>query len=176
MASCDIGKPEAVAWVHKEFNKGETCLDVGACDGKWFKLLGDYLTLDAVEIYAPNIVKHNLKDKYQHVYQADIRTFNWAGHYYDLIIFGDVLEHMSVAEAQIVLGEAWTRCRDLIVAVPYRWVNRSHYGNPWEFHIQDDLTPENVLERYPGLMPVFITERYGYYTKRGRSWKLEDEK
>ena len=79
---------------------------------------------------------------------------------------------MSVAEAQIVLGEAWIRCRDLIVAVPYQWVNRSHYGNPWEVHIQDDLTPENVLERYPGLMPVFITERYGYYTKRGRSWEV----
>ena len=70
MASCDIGKPEAVAWVHQEFKKGETCLDVGACDGKWSKLLGDYLTMDAVEIYKPNIVKHCLKDKYQN-FQLD---------------------------------------------------------------------------------------------------------
>ena len=168
MASCNIGKTEAVAYVKSHFEKGATCLDVGACDGKWSNLLGDYLLMDCVEIYAPNIAKHDLVSKYHNIYNADIRSLKYND--YDLIIFGDVLEHMSIEEAQEVLRYAWDKCKDLIVAVPYMWVNRSHYGNPYEVHIQDDLTPRNVLERYPSLQPAMITERYGYYTKKGGVW------
>ena len=163
MASLDTGKKETVSWICNNFSKGSTCLDVGACDGKWGLLLNDYLIMDGVEIYKPNIEKHMLWNIYRKVFDCDIKELTY--NQYDLIIFGDVLEHMSVEDAQKVLEYAWPRCRDLIVAVPYQWVNRSHYGNPWEVHIQDDLTPENVLERYPKLKPLFIYERYGYYTK-----------
>ena len=163
MASLDTGKKETVNWICNNFSKGSTCLDVGACDGKWGLLLNDYLIMDGVEIYKPNIEKHMLWNIYRKVFDCDIKDLTY--NQYDLIIFGDVLEHMSVEDAQKVLEYAWPRCRDLIVAVPYQWINRSHYGNPWEVHIQDDLTPENVLERYPKLKPLFIYERYGYYTK-----------
>ena len=163
MASLDIGKQETVSWICNHFSKGSTCLDVGACDGKWGKLLNDYLYMDGIEIFKNNIGKHKLNSIYHTCYLGDIREFRYK--HYDLIIFGDVLEHMSVEDAQKVLDYAWDRCRDLIVAVPYEWVNRSHYGNPWEVHIQDDLTPANVLERYPRLKPLFVYERYGYYTK-----------
>ena len=165
MASLDKGKPETIAWIKDHFPKRATALDVGPCDGKWSNLLEGYLTIDAVEIYSPNIIRHRLAEKYRHVFNADVRGFQFE--HYDLIIFGDVLEHMSVEDAQKVLAYAWDRCTDLIVAVPFQWVNRSHYGNPYEVHIQDDLTPENVLERYPKLKPLFIFERYGYYTKGG---------
>lgn len=163
MASLNTGKREMVEWVCENFSKGSTCLDVGACDGKWADLLNTYLTMDAVEIFAPNVRKHKLATKYRNVFEADIRGFQYFE--YDLIIFGDVLEHMTVKEAQAVLKYAMPRCRDLIVAVPYEWVNRSNYGNPFEFHIQDDLTPELVKERYPELKPFKIYDRYGYYTK-----------
>ena len=164
MASLELGKRKCVEWIVRHFRKGSTCLDVGACDGKWGKLLNMYLEMDTIEIYEPNITEHKLGEIYKHVYHGDIREFEY-GCKYDLIIFGDVLEHMSVEDAQKVLDYAWDRCTDLIVAVPYQWVNRSHYGNPWEVHIQDDLTPKNVLERYPRLKPLFIYDRYGYYTK-----------
>lgn len=167
MASLNLGKAESVEWVKANFDKGATCLDVGVCDGKWHDLLGDYLIMDGVEIYEPNIKKYNLCGRYNRIFHEDIRKFTWEGSFYDLIIFGDVLEHMSIEEAQSVLEQAWDRCNNLLVAVPYQWVNRSHYGNPYEVHIQDDLTPENVLQRYPGLEPLFIYERYGYYVKKG---------
>ena len=163
MASLNVGKRESVDWVMKNFERGATYLDVGICDGKWHYYLGDYLKMDGIEIYEPNIVKYDLKSKYENVILGDIKDFEYE--YYDLIIFGDVLEHLSVKDAQKVLEYALPRCKDFLVAVPYCWINRSHYGNPWEVHIQDDLTPENVLERYPMLKPLFIYERYGYYTK-----------
>ena len=166
MASLNIGKPEAVNWIKNHFERGSTCLDVGACDGKWSDLVGDYLKMDAVEVFAPNITNHKLMDKYDVIYACDVRELAYGN--YNLIIFGDVLEHMSVEDAQKVLAYAWDRCDDLLVAVPYMWVNRSHYGNPYEVHIQDDLTPENVRERYPGLKALYITPKYGYYTKGGK--------
>jgi len=176
MASLNVGKAECVEWISKNFSKGTTCLDVGACDGKWAKMIGDYLTMDGIEIYQPNIIKHKLSRLYHNIYLGDIQEFKY-GNKYDLIIFGDVLEHMSVEAAQKVLEYAYPRCKNFLVAVPYQWVNRSHYGNPWEVHIQDDLTPENVLERYPCLKPLFIYERYGYYIKNeniGLDWTTSD--
>ena len=163
MASLNVGKEEAIKWIKDHYQRGATCLDVGACDGKYGKLLNDYLTIDGVEIYAPNIIKHRLADIYRHIYNEDIRNLPYE--HYDLIIFGDILEHMSVEDAQKVIEYAFPRCENFLIAVPYQWVNRSHYGNPWEVHIQDDLTPKNVLERYPNIQPLFIFERYGYYTK-----------
>ena len=164
MSSLNTGKPEMIEWIKGHFQKGETCLDVGACDGKWSDLLSGYLTIDAIEIFAPNIHKHKLTDKYRTVYCGDIRGFKY-GQEYDLIIFGDVLEHMTVEDAQAVLKYALPRCRDLIVDVPYQWVNRANYGNKYEIHLQDDLTPELVKQRYPELKPFRIYDRYGYYTK-----------
>lgn len=163
MASLNTGKREVVEWICENFSKGSTCLDVGACDGKWADLLGNYLIMDGIEIFEPNITKHKLEKKYHNIFNADVRGFQYR--HYDLIIFGDVLEHMTVEDAQKVLNYAMPRCRDLIVAVPFQWVNRSHYGNPYEFHIQDDLTPELVKERYPDLKPFLVFDRYGYYTK-----------
>ena len=94
MASLNTGKREVIEWVCQNFSKGSTCLDVGACDGKWSYLLGDYLIMDGIEIFEPNIVKHNLQKKYRHVFCADIRDFQYFR--YDLIIFGDILEHLTV--------------------------------------------------------------------------------
>ena len=164
MGSYNEGKDEVVRWVKERFKKGATCLDVGACDGKWYDLLGDYLAMDAVEVFLPNIDKHNLRDKYRMVYGVDIEylPYKW----YDLIIFGDVIEHMSVEKAQKVLKYAYPRCEDMVVAVPFLYTQGEIYGNPWEVHIQNDLTVENFSERYKGFeiltRPVW---EYAYYVK-----------
>lgn len=163
MSSLDVGKAEAVEWVKANFKQGDTCLDVGTCDGKWFNLLGDYLAMDGVEIYAKYVYKHDLISKYRSIFIADIRRFAYDR--YDLIIFGDVLEHMTVTEARRVIDYAYERCTDMLIAVPYEWEQGPIRHNEHERHIQDDLTHELFMERYPGLVPIFRTEQYGYYVK-----------
>lgn len=164
MGSYNEGKSEVVAWVKERFKKGATCLDVGACDGKWWYLLGDYLKMDAVEIFQQNIVMHGLKRKYNKVFYGDICGMEYE--HYDLIIFGDVIEHMSIEKAQKVLEYAYPRCEDMVVAVPFLYTQGEIYGNPWEVHIQNDLTVENFSERYKGFeiltRPVW---EYAYYVK-----------
>ena len=53
--------------------------------------------IDGVEIWEPYITKYNLVNKYNNIIVRDVREhddFN-----YDLVIFGDVLEHMSEEDA-----------------------------------------------------------------------------
>ena len=171
MGSYNEGKLEVVEWVKQRFPKGSTCLDVGACDGKWFNLLGDHFKMDCVEIFKPNVYEHDLMNKYERVFVNDVANFRYA--WYDLIIFGDVLEHMPVEKAQAVLKYAEPRCKDLIIGIPFLYTQGAIYGNPWEEHIQNDLTPEIFDERYPGyeliIRPMW---EYAYYHKgEGRNGK-----
>ena len=164
MANYDSGKGEVVTWIKNNFPEGSTCLDVGPCDGKWFRLLGDYLVMDAVEIYEPNIENNGLRNMYREIVCGDIAdcVYNW----YDLIIFGDVIEHMDVEKAQRVLEYARNRCRDMIVAVPYLYRQGPNYGNQWEIHVQEDLTPELFDARYPGFRIIHRpVPNYAYYAK-----------
>lgn len=161
MASYDLGKVEVSDWVKNHFWKGATCLDVGACDGKWHNLLGGYLAMDAVEIFTPNIEWHQLRQKYRMVFNADIYDLTYD--YYDLIIFGDVLEHMSIDKAQAVLKYARHHCIDLIIGVPWLYPQGELYGNPYEKHLQADLTEELFNERYPGYEKLFGFENYAYF-------------
>ena len=161
MSSYYYGKPEVCAWVRKNFSDDATILDVGACDGNWLRLLPEYRNIDAVEAYFPNL--SNLKN-YREVFYADIRGFEYE--YYDLIIFGDVIEHLTVEQAQAVLEYAKPRCRDMIIAVPFLYEQGAIYGNPFEVHIQDDLTAENFEERYPGFAVLCNPgHAYCYYHK-----------
>ena len=163
MGSLNKGKKEAVQWIKENFEKGAECLDVGACNGKWFDLVGDYLTMDAIEIWMPNIQKYELAKKYRMVMCSDIIKANYL--FYDLIIFGDVLEHMSVSEAQKVIEYARSRCRDMLIAIPFMYEQGVKNGNPYEIHVQDDLTPELFEQRYPGFKPIFMSDNYAYYVK-----------
>lgn len=165
MSSYDYGKKEVVAWIREHFPTDARILDVGAGDGKWRRLLREYENMYAVEAFMENLQWLN---GYRMTYHADIRGFQYD--WYDLIIFGDVLEHLTVEEAQMVLEYAKPRCRDLIIAVPFLYEQGAIYGNPYEIHIQDDLTPELFEERYPGY-EVLCDPGHGYcyYHKGGQS-------
>ena len=118
--------------------------------------------MDAVEIFEYNYTY--CRPYYRNAWNIDIKDFEYG--YYDLIIFGDVIEHMTVEDAQKVLRYAWTRCKDMIVAVPFLYVQDEMYGNKYEKHIQDDLTPELFDERYPGFEKLYDTGmNYCYYHK-----------
>lgn len=162
MSSYEHGKEFVTGWIHGRFKQGSTCLDVGPCDGNWFNRLGDYMVMDAVEIFAPNISTHHLDHKYRNVWCMDVAdlTYDW----YDLILFGDVIEHMTVEQAQKVLEYAKPRCAEMIVAVPFLYRQGAQYGNQWETHIQEDLTPELFDKRYPGFEIIHRpAPNYAYY-------------
>lgn len=150
-----------IAW----FSPYVKVLDVGAGEGTYYNLLKEYFeNIDAVEVFKPNVEKYDLKNKYKQVFNEDIRDFKYE--YYDLIIFGDVLEHMSTEDAKKVLKYALERSEMVLVAVPYCYKQGIEEENEYEIHVQDDLTKENMLERYPELGLLIGNEEYGYYVNK----------
>lgn len=165
MSSYSFGKRQVIDWVKSHFPQNSTCLDVGPCDGVWYNYLGDYLTMDAVEIFKPYIDGYGLRSKYRNVYCSNITDFSYD--HYDLIIFGDVLEHMTVEQAQKVLDYAKPRSNDILIAVPFLYHQGECRGNPFERHIQDDLTPELFDCRYPGFQQIcHPVPNYAYYSRK----------
>lgn len=164
MGSNNEGKAEVAEWIREKFPEGATCLDVGAGDGRWENMLGDHLVMDAVEIFEPYVEQYDLKSRYRNVFVGDIADY--AYEWYDLIIFGDVIEHMTVEQAQKALAYAHGRCKDVVIAVPFRYRQGEVHGNKWQIHIQDDLTAPKFDERYPGYK-IICRPRwdYAYYAK-----------
>ena len=166
-----IFKPEITDYLKQNFDKEAYILDVGAGEGTYYNYLCDYFTnIEAVEVFKPNIDNYELETKYNKVYNADIRDFKYD--FYDIIIFGDVIEHLETNEAQEALKYAYTRCKEMIVAVPYLNPQGIEEDNIYEIHKQDDLTDEIMKERYPYLKNVFKTDYYGYYIKEENYEKL----
>lgn len=160
MSSYYFGKDIVCAWIRENFSVGTEILDVGACDGIWQQLLPEY-TMDAVEIHGPNADRLH---GYRKVFRRDVDGLDYV--HYDLIIFGDVIEHMDVEKAQRVLAYARPRCRDMVVAVPFLYPQDAFGGNPWEKHLQPDLTAEIFAARYPGFSVLCDTGlNYCYYHK-----------
>ena len=146
----------------KGFSRDLKILDVGPGAGMYGGLLSEYsdildyslgFELDCLEIYPPYIEKFKLKEIYKNVFIGDICTFNISS--YDYIILGDVLEHLSIDNAKKVLNTINKNNQKCMVAVPYLSEQGEHEGNIYEAHLQPDLTPEIMKQRYPSLKLLY---------------------
>ena len=84
------------------------------------------LVRDAVEVFPEYIARHNLTEKYDRIFIQDIRK-TWQGldDDYDVIICGDVLEHLTKDEAIAVIDGLKKKCRFIWCSLPIK------YGRPW---------------------------------------------
>ena len=73
MGSYDYGKDVMCKWIRENVPTTASVLDVGACDGKWRKLLHEYPNMDACEIFVPNAL--NIKGMYRDTYISDILDY-----------------------------------------------------------------------------------------------------
>ena len=128
-------------------------LDVGTGSG----LLADYLAktnwdyvLDGVEVWEPYVEEFGLTQKYSTLYVQDAREFtDWAG--YDVVMFGDILEHMSKEDA-IALWNSAAEVRHRFIAIPtVHCPQGEEHGNPYEVHVKDDWSHREVMDSFPGL-------------------------
>lgn len=164
--SYHFGKPDVVEYITKNYSQSQNILDVGPGVGTYSDLLKPYgYHMDALEIYDGYVLAYDLKNKYKEVYVDSIVNFDSSP--YDLVILGDVLEHLTIEDAHSVLE----KCKNVIVAVPYNcpqskvdfWDKGYHLVNPYEEHLQADLTPKIMLNRYPTLDLLWSNHLYGYY-------------
>ena len=139
-------------------------LDAGAGEGKFFDMLADKgYVLDGIEIHEPYVERFSLREKYHELFVCDLWAFDFTTHHYDLVILGDVLEHLSIAEAPVVLQRIQNAGAAAFVSVPFLAPQGRCRGNPHEAHQQDDLTPDVMAERYPSLSVLWRDDEYGIF-------------
>jgi hypothetical protein len=128
----------------------ESILDVGAGFGRWGILSREFLDIwednnysdnwnrkiDLVEIFSGYIKPyHNYF--YDNVYIENAIDFIKKNDYkYDLIICGDVIEHIEKKESREFVGDCLRRCRYLLINVPIgkKWEQGILNNNENEIH------------------------------------------
>ena len=146
----------------KTIQVGTKILDVGPGAGTYWNVVhGLGYKMDCIEIHKPYIKEFKLKEKYDNVFEGNILDFDISK--YEVIILGDILEHLKIKDAQSLITKITEKKIKCLVAVPYEMEQGEYEGNKYEEHLQPDLTPEIMLERYPELKLLIGNERYGYY-------------
>jgi 2-polyprenyl-3-methyl-5-hydroxy-6-metoxy-1,4-benzoquinol methylase len=158
--------PENQQWVIDKVKQlqPKTIIDVGAGAGTYAKLLKPHIPSHyvAIEIFNNYIDEYKLKELYNEVWAEDVRSYNSLTA--DLIIFGDVLEHMSKEEAISVWNVARKGCKYGIISVPIiHYPQGEWFGNIHETHIVDDWDNIKVWEAFKGITECIVGKETGTY-------------
>lgn len=149
-----------------DFPRDTQILDVGAGSGKYRDILHDFPDIDAIEPHSPYIERFELHNRYRRVFDCSAQHISpYQPSWYDLVIMGDVLEHMTVEDARQFLYLCASSRTAVLVAVPYLYEQEDYDGVEWERHIQSDLTHEVFIERYGdfGFECLVRDDKYGIY-------------
>jgi len=140
-------------------------LDVGPGAGAYGRLVRQVLTvdvLDAVEAWEPYVDRFDLLSVYDAVIIEDVRRVDKFD--YDLVIFGDVLEHMSSEDAVSVYSLAREQAGAVIVSMPIiHYPQGESEGNPFEAHVVDHWEHDQILQAFPGLNEFRLFDMTGVY-------------
>lgn len=132
-------------------NEIKQVIDVGAGRGTYSDLLREHVdNIDGIEVWEPYIKEFGLVYKYCNLYEGDAREFSADDlGKYDISIFGDVLEHMSAEDSVALWNEHKKVSKFGLVSVPIiHYPQGAEFGNPYEVHVQDHLTPDKVRELF----------------------------
>jgi len=133
----------------------KTVLDVGAGQGVYLDLIRDGLgagvIINAVEVWQPYIDQFNLENRYDKLFAMDVKDMN--NFKYDLVILGDVLEHMSEESAVELWNRISQQARNAIISIPIIHYHQDAInGNPYEVHVEEDWNTERVLKTFKGIV------------------------
>ena len=131
-------------------------IDVGAGDGGNVKrgraATGELSHWTGVEVWEPYVGRFGLTELYDEFLRADVRELAPFPEG-DVVIFGDVLEHMTKQEAERVWERALKVCRWAILSLPVEhYPQGATHGNPYERHVTEDWSVPEVIETFPGVV------------------------
>lgn len=155
------------SWLIEELNSLDikSMLDVGAGSGTYGQMFFHHfpeVSRTAVEIWKPYIYQYDLFTFYQTIHMADVRKHNDFN--YDIVIFGDILEHMTKQSALSVWEKVSNQAKYAVIAIPIiHYPQGSYEGNPFEAHVKDDWSHEEVMESFPQIKQYKLSDIVGTY-------------
>jgi hypothetical protein len=143
-------------------------IDVGPGVGTYAKLLAgpDVRRIVGLEVWEPYVRTYRLRDYYDEIILGDVREVPIPAT--DVVILGDVAEHMAVGDAQ----EVWRRCAEAARRAVYLSIPIVHYpqepieDNPYEVHVEEDWSHEKVLAQFDGIGAFWVGREVGVYERR----------
>lgn len=150
------GKTTVREWASEYSDLINVVVDVGAGNGTYIHLLREKRkTLAnaiwiAIEVWKPYIEEYNLKNRYDDVISQDVRDLNWKEFdKVDLVILGDVLEHITKDEAQQLVDRIFETAKYAVISIPIvHCPQGEEFGNPYEIHVKDDWSHSEVMETF----------------------------
>lgn len=151
-------------------------LDIGAGAGKYGKMLrdlyGDSVEIIALEPWNPYIEEFELNKIYNQVKEIKaIDLLQDVEFETDIVILGDVLEHMRKSDGLDLLHFFNYRCQAIIIQWPTNYLQNTEYGNALEAHISswntDSFNDFDVIgkatEGYNNLIIIrgLLANKYG---------------
>ena len=159
------GKDYIEDWYREHIDSINSVLDIGCGRGIYpgcLKAIKPEVRWVGIEIWQPYIDKYKdiLNRLYDNILIMDVDEYDF-NEKYDLIIMGDVLEHMSKEKAASVLFKAYTNCRYFIISIPLgNCPHEAEHGNPYQKHVVEDWTHRSVSKF------IFDTTNVGIITSR----------
>lgn len=127
-------------------------LDIGAGAGTYWNKFNNIIpgTWTAVEVWNNYVEKYELKSKYTEVIVQDARHIDYAAlPQQDIVFAGDVLEHMTEDEADVLVKKLLNISRCVIISIPIVHMPQGEWeGNPYEEHVKDDWSDEQVKNKW----------------------------
>lgn len=160
------GKSEFVHFIDKY--KPQSILDIGAGKGNYgtlIRIAHEPRILHAVEVWQPYIDEFNLSATYDKVFKEDVRDRD--DFQYDLVILGDILEHMEKDQAMSVWEKVSKQAKYAILSIPIGYHPQGCvHDNPYEEHVVDSWTPMQVFDCFPFIYKHEVYNTVGvFYAK-----------
>ena len=167
----------------------KTVLDVGAGAGKNGRLLRQSFysgTLDAIEPTEKYITEFNLSNIYNKVYTQSIEEYiqKNSTNRYDVVVFGDVLEHLFRSSVIDYLDYFLYRTRWVIIVWPTHHPQDDYYNNHYEVHrsnfnlrdLSDKFDVQYFVTSYgfDNPEPASISAKYNYCVIKGHMVSQHD--
>lgn len=121
----------------------KTIIDVGAGQGVYARLarqVDPAVRVVGVEVFFPSVREYELQRLYSEIIIADVRWLSWDRVINtfspDVVILGDVLEHMPRADAiEVMDALSWRNVPTLVSLPVVHYPQGEVDGNPYEEHV-----------------------------------------
>jgi trans-aconitate methyltransferase len=161
--SSPVGKP----WLLDRITarRPDSLLDIGPGSGTYARLLRPRLPstrMIGLEVFEPYVHTYGLHSLYDQIIIGDARTAPLPP--VDVVVMGDVIEHMSLADAVTL----WARAREAATVAVYlslpiiEWPQDASHGNEHEAHLHT-WSHDLVLSELDGITAFETTETIGVY-------------
>lgn len=141
-----------------------TFVDVGPGEGTYGKLFNHKGYSLGIEAWGPYVEQYGLEAIYNEVVIADARFVDPELFRADLVVMGDMLEHMSKYDAKKLILTVKERAKNMIVCIPLIHLDQEPYeGNFFEIHKDHWHYDEMRQELLDGLVESRRGKILGYF-------------